>query len=394
MNRILILAGILVLLLLIGIASAEGGTSYVYGANGQRIAKINETGVFYTHSDNLGSTSAITNSKGEVIEEQLNLPFGEPVSGDERYGFTGKEQDGNGLQYFGARYYSPETGRFISVDPELEYFSPYLYVGNNPLTRVDPDGRKSKPIPWWKHWWYMLIDPNYRHFNRIGIRARPDPPTPKTSLPSSNNGGLTIPDGFLAGEKDTEKTKEFVKIGKEQILEELLTPRQLQEKKKLDQYKHLSTEECYKKGILIKYKKYEGVYYHGGAGKDLIEKKINDLRQGKMEPGLEEDTFWGREKETAIQIADWRYVTYQLIYYPWVPKSYNRYVVKAYVTNANYHPKLWDRGRPLFSMDYDEFRTNGAAKITHYAAIIDLRENKIRQVLPVETGWEPLPKEW
>jgi len=58
-----------------GIVSAEG-TSYVY-ANGQRLAKVNESGVFYIHSDNLGSTSAVTNSKGEVVEEQVN--FGEPV---------------------------------------------------------------------------------------------------------------------------------------------------------------------------------------------------------------------------------------------------------------------------------------------------------------------------
>jgi RHS repeat-associated protein len=49
-------------------------------------------------------------------------PFGESVtsSGDEEslYQFIGKEKDSNtGLFYFGARYYDPGIGRFLSVDP-------------------------------------------------------------------------------------------------------------------------------------------------------------------------------------------------------------------------------------------------------------------------------------
>jgi len=45
------------------------------------------------------------------------------------------------LNYFGARYYSPATGRFLTVDPALQYPSPYIYAGNNPLKFVDRDGR-------------------------------------------------------------------------------------------------------------------------------------------------------------------------------------------------------------------------------------------------------------
>jgi len=36
------------------------------------------------------------------------------------YKFTGKEQDITGLYYFGARYYEPEIGRFISCDIFLD----------------------------------------------------------------------------------------------------------------------------------------------------------------------------------------------------------------------------------------------------------------------------------
>lgn len=33
------------------------------------------------------------------------------------YKFTGKEKDATGLYYFGARYYDPAIGRFITRDP-------------------------------------------------------------------------------------------------------------------------------------------------------------------------------------------------------------------------------------------------------------------------------------
>jgi len=131
-----LLAGILLLL-----SGAVAGTSFVQ-ANGETIAKINETGVYYVHSDNIGSTSAITNEAGKVVEEQLNLPFGEKISGSEKYGFTGKELDETDLQYFGARYYSPLTGRFLTVDPAMDGVNWYSYAANNPLKFIDPDGRK------------------------------------------------------------------------------------------------------------------------------------------------------------------------------------------------------------------------------------------------------------
>jgi len=38
-------------------------------------------------------------------------------SGEEEFNYTGKRQDATGLYYFGARYYDPETGRFVKEDP-------------------------------------------------------------------------------------------------------------------------------------------------------------------------------------------------------------------------------------------------------------------------------------
>jgi len=75
------------------------------------------------------------------VKEQVDLPFGERVSGDEKIGFTGKELDPNGLMYYGARYYDPLTGRFITSDDATDGVNWYAYVANNPMKFVDPDGR-------------------------------------------------------------------------------------------------------------------------------------------------------------------------------------------------------------------------------------------------------------
>jgi RHS repeat-associated protein len=64
--------------------------------------------------------------------------------------YTGKERDTeSGLDYFGARYYSSNTGRFMSPDPlgpwvadatNPQTWNMYSYALNNPLTNIDPSG--------------------------------------------------------------------------------------------------------------------------------------------------------------------------------------------------------------------------------------------------------------
>jgi RHS repeat-associated protein len=58
--------------------------------------------------------------------------------------FTGKELDDEtgfgGLYYFGARYYDPDLGLWISPDPARQFHSPYAY-SPNPIVSVDPDGK-------------------------------------------------------------------------------------------------------------------------------------------------------------------------------------------------------------------------------------------------------------
>ena len=106
---------------------------------------------YYYHSDHLGSSSLITNLDGDVVQHVEYVPFGE-VFIEERnntwntpYLFNAKELDEEtGLYYYGARYYDPKTSIWLSVDPMQEKYpniSTYLYCANNPVNRIDPDGR-------------------------------------------------------------------------------------------------------------------------------------------------------------------------------------------------------------------------------------------------------------
>lgn len=106
---------------------------------------------FYYHPDHLGSSSYITNLDGEVVQHIEYVPFGE-VFVEERnniwntpYLFNAKEFDEEtGLYYYGARYYDPRISLWISVDPLAEKYpalSGFCFVGNNPVTYIDPDGK-------------------------------------------------------------------------------------------------------------------------------------------------------------------------------------------------------------------------------------------------------------
>ncbi len=61
--------------------------------------------------------------------------------------FTGQRLDGTGLYFYGARYYDPLIGRFISPDTMVpdpaspQSFNRYSYCLNNPLKYTDPSGQ-------------------------------------------------------------------------------------------------------------------------------------------------------------------------------------------------------------------------------------------------------------
>jgi len=122
----------------------KNGYIYIYVAN------ESPTNVYF---DNLN----ILHKKSNVSELNDYYPFGllnqtqsqtslsfDPVN---NYQYQGKEQQtqlGLNTLDFGLRHYDATLGRWCVQDPMMQYFNPYVAMGNNPVSMIDPDGGKTK----------------------------------------------------------------------------------------------------------------------------------------------------------------------------------------------------------------------------------------------------------
>ncbi|MBN1214420.1 MAG: RHS repeat-associated core domain-containing protein [Candidatus Lokiarchaeota archaeon] len=59
--------------------------------------------------------------------------------------------------HYGARYYDPQLGRWWAIDPADEFYSPYVYCGNNPINMIDLDGNESTDIHLARAFYYSYI---------------------------------------------------------------------------------------------------------------------------------------------------------------------------------------------------------------------------------------------
>jgi RHS repeat-associated protein len=102
----------------------------------------------------MSSTRAVVDEAGDVVEAYDYYPFGLQSRSYKEKGdpltketFTGKEQDTeSNLHYYAARFYDPSLGLFLSVDPlshKAPSFNQFHYTKNNPINRIDPDGRED-----------------------------------------------------------------------------------------------------------------------------------------------------------------------------------------------------------------------------------------------------------
>ncbi len=135
--------------------------SNVYGA-GRLLATYDTNGLHFHLTDPLGTRRVQTDSNGVAEAACQSLPYGDqfncfpvnnaPPTADDStpLHFTAKERDSeSGNDYFGARYYSSNMGRWLSPDPagmmaaDIRYpqsLNRYAYVWNNPLSFTDPTG--------------------------------------------------------------------------------------------------------------------------------------------------------------------------------------------------------------------------------------------------------------
>jgi RHS repeat-associated protein len=105
-------------------------------------------------TEGLGSTVAMADASGTVQTSYTYEPFGRASTSGAADAnplqFTGRENDGTGLQYNRARYYSPTLQRFISQDP-LGFgggdVNTHAYAGDSPTNATDPSGEFAFLIP-------------------------------------------------------------------------------------------------------------------------------------------------------------------------------------------------------------------------------------------------------
>ncbi|HEX2923497.1 MAG TPA: RHS repeat-associated core domain-containing protein, partial [Chloroflexota bacterium] len=104
----------------------------------------------YYHGDALGSTRVVTDDAGNPVSAYSYDAYGavRAQAGEGRgFTYTGEQLDTEtSLVFLRARYYDPQTGRFLSrdtiaADPtNSQDLNRYGYVRGNPTSRVDPTG--------------------------------------------------------------------------------------------------------------------------------------------------------------------------------------------------------------------------------------------------------------
>lgn len=129
---------------------------YVYSDDNVRLAmKVNGKTLYY-HYNAHGDVIALTDEAGKIVAEYAYDAWGNVLkntaSTEEAkanpYGYAGYTYDKEIKQYYlMARYYEPEQGVFTAYDPDPgdeddpQTMNGYNYVGNNPVNKIDPDGK-------------------------------------------------------------------------------------------------------------------------------------------------------------------------------------------------------------------------------------------------------------
>ena len=151
----------------------------------------------YFVQDHLGNNRVVVDQSGNVEEVNHYYPFGGLLSSSvsnavQPYKYNGKELDRkNGLDWYdyGARMYDAALGRWHAVDPMSEKYyswSPYTYCKNNPVLRIDLDGKDD-----------YVISRSGRLFNETPIDKRGKGSTDNLYLSSDRSISVTVNQGLL-----------------------------------------------------------------------------------------------------------------------------------------------------------------------------------------------------
>ncbi len=126
------------------IKASKNGYVYIYLSN--------ETENIPVYFDDL----SINHTRGPIVEDNAYYPFGLKIQGisakaagkpKAKQGYQGdynEQDDETGYNEFTLRFYDPQIGRWLQVDPKDIEPGMYNGMGNNPINQIDPDGGETK----------------------------------------------------------------------------------------------------------------------------------------------------------------------------------------------------------------------------------------------------------
>jgi RHS repeat-associated protein len=169
---------------------------------------------YYYLKDHLGSIRVVVDTVGEIVSYTDYDPWGMILNGrssnfgfaNDKYKFTGKERDTEtNYDYFGARYYDSDIGRFLSGDRfyfKYPSLSPYHYAGNNPLRYIDINGdsldlagNKDKAL----RYIHSLVDEKYSGLITVNSDGRVSFNTDGVDI--SSDAALTLLNNLINGDE-------------------------------------------------------------------------------------------------------------------------------------------------------------------------------------------------
>jgi RHS repeat-associated protein len=127
----------------------DSNNAYIYAGGGSPVEQValSDGTINYLASDLLGSIRGVVNgSSGALTASTPYDAWGNPettggFAANTPFGYAGGYTDTTGLSYLINRYYDPQSGQFVTIDPLVgETNASYTYGGDDPTNVVDPTG--------------------------------------------------------------------------------------------------------------------------------------------------------------------------------------------------------------------------------------------------------------